>query len=81
MNSVSVTGKKWSLRKFSSEDIDFIKSNYFLDEITSKLLAIRKIKREEIRSKIATIMLNNVSAEDMTLFTSYYVLPIFFDST
>ena len=50
MNSLSISGKSWILKKFNEEDIKFIKENFFLDEITSKLLSIRKIKKEEINS-------------------------------
>ena len=44
----SVTGKKWTLKKFNQEDINFFKNNFFLDEITSKLLSIRRVKKEDI---------------------------------
>ena len=40
MNSVSVTGKEWIFKNFNNDDINFIKTNFYLDEITSKLLAI-----------------------------------------
>ena len=50
MNALSISGKSWILKKFNVEDIKFIKENFFLDEITSKLLSIRKIKKEEINS-------------------------------
>ena len=48
MNSLSVSGKNWTLKKFNQEDISFYKENFFLDEITAKLLSIRNIKREDI---------------------------------
>ena len=48
MNSVSVTGKNWILRKFDQEKIFFLKDNYFLDEITAKLLVLRNIKKKDI---------------------------------
>ena len=48
MNSLSVSGKNWILRNYNQEDIIFIKENYSLDEITSKLLSIRKVKKEDI---------------------------------
>ena len=50
MSSYSVDGKKWILKEFNQEDLVFIKENFSLDEITSKLLSIRKIKKEEISS-------------------------------
>ena len=50
MNSLSVSGKSWILKKYNEEDLSFIKENFLLDEITSKLLSIRNIKKEEINS-------------------------------
>ena len=46
MNSLSVSGKSWILKKYNEEDLSFIKENFLLDEITSKLLSIRNIKME-----------------------------------
>ena len=50
MNSLSVSGKNWISKNFNSEEINFFKTNYFVDEIVAKLLSIRKIKKEEIKS-------------------------------
>ena len=50
MNSLSVSGKNWILKKYNQEETSFLKDNFSLDEITSKLLCIRKIKREEVNS-------------------------------
>ncbi len=50
MNSVSVTGKNWILKKFDQEKIVYLKDNYSLDEITAKLLVLRNIKKEDINS-------------------------------
>ena len=50
MNSLSVSGKSWILKNYKQEDLYFIKENFLLDEITSKLLSIRNIKKEEINS-------------------------------
>ena len=58
MNSLSLSGKSWILKKFNQEDLNFIKDNYSLDEITSKLLSIRKIKKEEINSFLNPLIKN-----------------------
>ena len=50
MNTFSVSGKKWILKKYNNEEISFLKNNFFLDEITAKLLSIRKIKKEDVNS-------------------------------
>ena len=50
MNTLSVSGKKWILKKYNNEEISFLKNNFFLDEITAKLLSIRKIKKEDVNS-------------------------------
>ena len=50
MNSLSVSGKNWVLKKYNQTDINFIKENFSLDEITSKLLSIRNIRKEDINS-------------------------------
>ena len=50
MSSLSLSGKNWVLKRFNKEDIIFLKENFSLDEITSKLLSIRQIKKDEIGS-------------------------------
>ena len=69
MNTVSVNGKNWISKEFNSEDIDFYKTNYFLDEVVAKLLSIRKIKKEEIKffldSSIKSILPNPYILKDM----------------
>ena len=50
MNKLSISGRNWVLKKYNEEDLYFIKNNFYLDEITSKLLSIRKINKEEINS-------------------------------
>ena len=47
MISLSISGKNWIFKKYNQENITFLKENFSLDEITSKLLSIRKIKRED----------------------------------
>ena len=50
MNSLSVSGKNWIFKKFNEEQTLFFKENFFIDEITAKLLSIRNIKKEEVKS-------------------------------
>ncbi len=50
MSSLSVSRKHWILKKFNQSDVSSFKENFFLDEITSKLLSIRNIKKEDIKS-------------------------------
>ncbi len=69
MNFQSVTGKKWVYKNYNNQDINFYKDNFFLDEIVSKLLAIRKIKKEELQNylnpTIKNILPNPSSLKDM----------------
>jgi len=69
MNSVSVTGKKWILKNFNNDDVKYIKDNFFLDEITSRIIAIKKIKKEDISNflnpSIKNIMPNPHVLKDM----------------
>ena len=69
MSSISVSGKNWISKEFNSDDINFFKTNYFLDEIVAKLLSIRKIKKEEIKSflnpSIKNILPNPFVLKDM----------------
>ena len=48
MNNTSLLGKKWVYKKFNNDDLIFLKENFYLDEITSKLLSIRKIDKKDI---------------------------------
>ena len=50
MNELSINGKSWVLKKYNEEDVLYLKDNFLLDEITSKLLSIRKIKKEDVNS-------------------------------
>jgi len=50
MKTQSVSGKNWILKDFIQKDILYLKENFNLDEITSKLLSIRKIKKHDISS-------------------------------
>ncbi len=50
MSIVSVTGKNWVFRTYENKKIEFFKDNFFLDEITAKLLAIRNIQKEDIQN-------------------------------
>ena len=50
MNELSLSGKNWIYKKFDSSYVDFLKENFFLDEITAKLLSIRNINKDSIQS-------------------------------
>ncbi len=50
MDDLSLSGKKWLLKKFDNNYIKFLKENYSLDEITAKLLSIRNIDKSYIES-------------------------------
>ena len=54
MITSSISGKNWVLKKFNQEDLTYIKENFSLDEITAKLLSIRKINKKEINSFLNT---------------------------
>ena len=69
MNSISVSGKNWISKEYNLDDINFFKTNYYLDEIVAKLLSIRKIKKEEIEfflnPSIKNILPNPFILKDM----------------
>ena len=44
MKNFSVKGKKWIFKKFDSTDIQKLSEKYSLNEISARLLAIRKKK-------------------------------------
>ena len=50
MSDLSISGKKWTYKKYDSNYITFLKENYYLDEITAKLLSIRNINKDYIAS-------------------------------
>ncbi len=50
MESLSISGKQWIYKKFDSSYVNFLKENYFLDEITARLLSIRNVDKEYIDS-------------------------------
>ena len=60
MNTVSVTGKKWLLKTYNEKNRIFIKDNFLLDDITSKLLTIRKIKNDNINNFLNPLLKNNL---------------------
>jgi single-stranded-DNA-specific exonuclease len=49
MSLVSVTGKKWTVKNTNQEEVNFLKDNFFLDDITSMLISNRNIKREKVQ--------------------------------
>ena len=69
MNSVSVTGKKWIFKEYENSYIDYLKNNFLLDNLTAKLLAIKKIKKDEVSNylnpSIKNILPNPNTLKDM----------------
>ncbi len=49
MNFKSVTGKNWILKNYDNNIVNFYKDNFLLDEVTSRLLAVRKINKEDVQ--------------------------------
>ena len=80
MSMLSVSGKNWILKKYNENEISYLKNNFSLDEITSKLLSIRKIKKEDISSflnpSIKNFLPNPNNLVDMKKSTSRVVQAI-----
>ena len=58
MISTSVSNKSWIFKEYNDQDVLFYKENYSLDEITSKLLSIRKIKKEDVQAFLSPSIKN-----------------------
>ena len=42
--------EKLVIEKYNQDDLSFLKENFSLDEIISKLLSIRQIKKDEVNA-------------------------------
>ena len=49
MNGSSVSGKDWISKNYNKETVNFLKDNFNLSEIVSKLISIRNIKADEVK--------------------------------
>ena len=49
MNGSSVLGKDWISKNYNKETVNFLKDNFNLSEIVSKLIVIRNIKLDEVK--------------------------------
>jgi single-stranded-DNA-specific exonuclease len=71
MISTSVSGKTWVSKKFNTSELDFFKKDFFLDEITAKLLSIRKIQRQDVKTflepSIKNVLPNPFLLKDMNI--------------
>ena len=71
MISTSVSGKTWVSKKFNTSELDFFKKDFFLDEITAKLLSIRKIQRQDVKTflepSIKNVLPNPFLLKDMNV--------------
>ncbi len=69
MNSDSVLGKDWKPKVYSDERVNYLRDNFNLSEIVSKLIAIRNIKLEEVNiflnPKIKNLLPNPFILKDM----------------
>ena len=69
MNASSVSGKIWISKNYNEETVNFLKENFNLSEIVSKLIAIRNIKLDEVnlflKPKIKNLLPNPFVLKDM----------------
>ena len=69
MNGNSVLGRNWISKNYNQETINFLKDNFNLSEIVSKLIAIRNIKLDEVnlflKPKIKNLLPNPFVLKDM----------------
>ena len=69
MKISSVSGKNWLIKKYNGETVSYLKNNFNLSEIISKLLSIRNIKIEEVNlflnPKIKNLLPNPFILKDM----------------
>ena len=69
MNDNSVLGKNWISKGYNEDQVNFLKENFDLSEIVSKLIAIRNINIEEVKlflnPKIKNFLPNPFILKDM----------------
>ena len=69
MNGSSVSGKDWISKNYNKETVNFLKDNFNLSEIVSRLIAIRNIKLDEVKlflnPKIKNLLPNPFVLKDM----------------
>ena len=69
MKDASVSGKNWISKNYSEEKVNFLKDNFNLSEILSRLIAIRNIRFEEVKlfldPKIKNLLPNPFILKDM----------------
>jgi len=69
MNVNSVLGKDWISKNYNEETVNFLKDNFSLSEILSRLIAIRNIKIEEVKlflnPRIKNLLPNPFILKDM----------------
>ena len=50
MNSESISGKTWVYKKFDHNYVSFLKESFSIDEIVAKLLSIRNINKNNVKT-------------------------------
>ena len=58
MNKSSLLGKEWIFKKFDNNEVNFIKENFSLNEILSKIISSKKLNREDLSNYINPIIKN-----------------------
>ena len=58
MNYTSVTNRNWKFKTFDTKEVEKLSQDHSLDEIQSKLLAIRNIKTNEVKNFLNPLLKN-----------------------
>ena len=65
MSLTSITGKEWILKKFDNNNLNYLKDNFHLDEFTSKIIAIRKINKDQISQFLNPTIKNSLPSPNI----------------
>ena len=71
MNVNSVSGKNWISKNYNQETVNFLKDNFSLSEILSRLIAIRNIKLEEVKLFLNPDISSNFRCTPYHIYTKF----------